>query len=408
MRILIASPTLPYPQSSGYAIRVFQVVHLLQRRHSVTLLAYADPTEEGDAITELRSHVPDLHVVPRSTTVSSKRAEQLATLISRQSFQRRHQYSGEFQQKLDELCARTAYDIINIETSGLGGFRFDPRAALVLTEHDIVYELLFRMFRTERSPFRRLYNRVEYSKVRRDEIGMWRSVAGCVTTSPREERIIRELAPQTPILVAPNGVDVEYFTPGDEPVDANVLVMTGFMKTRPNIDGALFFVRDVLPRIRAARPQVVVYLVGAAPPEEVRRLASDHVIVTDAVPDVRPYVRRAAVFVVPLRMGGGTRLKVLEGLSMLKPMVSTSLGCEGIDVEDGRDLLIADEPDAFAAAVLRLLADPALGRQLAERGQQRVMAQYRWAGIVDRQAAFYEQLLARRGTAGRAGQAAKY
>ena len=142
MRILIASPTLPYPQSSGYAIRVFQVVHLLQRRHSVTLLAYGDPSEEGDAIAELRGHVPDLHVVPRSTTVSSKRAEQLATLISRQSFQRRHQYSVEFQEKLDELSARAPYDIINIETSGLGGFRFDPRAALVLTEHDIVYELL--------------------------------------------------------------------------------------------------------------------------------------------------------------------------------------------------------------------------------------------------------------------------
>ena len=407
MRILIASPTLPYPQSSGYAIRVFQVVHLLQRRHSVTLLAYGDPSEEADAIAELRGHVPDLHVVPRSTTVSSKRAEQLATLISRQSFQRRHQYSVEFQEKLDELSARAPYDIINIETSGLGGFRFDPRAALVLTEHDIVYELLYRMYQTERSPFRRLYNRVEYSKVRRDEIRMWRGVAGCVTTSPREERIIRELAPQTPILVAPNGVDVDYFAPGDDPVDPNVLVMTGFMKTRPNIDGALFFVREVLPRIRAARPQVVVYLVGAAPPEEVRRLASDHVIVTDAVPDVRPYVRRAAVFVVPLRMGGGTRLKVLEGLSMLKPMVSTSLGCEGIDVEDGRHLLIADEPEAFAGAVLRLLEDPALGARLAAEGRQRVLSQYRWDAIVDRLETFYEQVATGERAPSAASRAAK-
>jgi glycosyltransferase involved in cell wall biosynthesis len=408
MRILIASPTLPYPQSSGYAIRVFQVVHRLQQRHSVTLLAYADASEERQSITELRAHVPDLHIVPRSTArVGSKRVEQLATLLSRQSFQRRHQYSAAFQQKLDELSRRAAYDVINIETSGLAGLRFDPRAALVLTEHDIVYELLYRMYQTERSPFRRLYNRMEYAKVRRDEIRTWRTVAGCVTTSPREERIIHEFAPATPILVAPNGVDVDYFAPGDEPIDPNALVMTGFMKTRPNIDGALFFVREVLPRIRAVRPQVVVYLVGAAPPDEVRRLAGEHVIVTDAVPDVRPYVRRAAVFVVPLRMGGGTRLKVLEGLSMRKPMVSTSLGCEGIDVEDKRHLLIADDADGFAGAVLRLLDDPALGRQLAGEGQQRVLSQYRWAGIVDRQEGFFEQLLERR-AAGRERQAAKY
>src|SRR5207247_623205 len=106
---------------------------------------------------------------------------------------------------------------------------------------------------------------------------------------------------------------------------------------------ALHFVRDIFPHILKVRPKAVFYIVGGDPPEEVKQLAGPNVVVTDTVPDVRPYVDRAAVFVVPLRMGGGTRLKVLEGLSMQKPMVSTSLGCEGIDVEHGRHLLIADE-----------------------------------------------------------------
>jgi len=372
MRILIACPTLPYPQSSGYAIRIFQLVRLLQQQHEVTLLTYGDPSDR-DASDELRALVPDLHVVQRGTTLTAKRLDQLTTLISRQSFQRRYQYSAEFQQKLDELSVR-AYDIINIEISSLAVFRFDPRAALVLDEHDIVYELLYRMAQTEQSPLRRLYNRVEYAKVRRDEIGAWRTVDGCLTTSPREERIIRQLAPSTPVLVAPNGVDVDYFSPGDEAIDPNALVMTGFMKTRPNIDGALYFVNEILPRIRAVRPQMMVYLVGAAPPEEIKRLASDHVVVTDAVPDVRPYVRRAAVFVVPLRMGGGTRLKVLEALSMNKAMVSTSLGCEGIDVEHGEHLLIADDAEEFAKAVLALCDDPVLATRLASRGRERVLS----------------------------------
>jgi len=167
------------------------------------------------------------------------------------------------------------------------------------------------------------------------------------------------------------------------------------MKYRPNVDAALYFVRQVLPQILAVRPALVFYIVGGEPPAEVRELAGPHVVVTGTVADVRPYVRNAAVFVVPLRMGGGTRLKVLEGLSMRKAMVSTTLGCEGIDVEDRRHLLIADTPAAFASAVLRLLQEPALGEALAEAGRDLVDRRYRWERVVGELEAFYDELLDR-------------
>ena len=174
--------------------------------------------------------------------------------------------------------------------------------------------------------------------------------------------------------------------------------MTGLMKYRPNVDGATFFVREILPRILRVRPAAIFYVVGGEPAPEVLRLAGPNVVVTGGVDDVRPYVHKAAVFVVPLRVGSGTRLKVLEGLSMGKPMVSTALGCEGIDVTDGEHLLVADQAAPFADAVLALMDDPARSRRLAEGGRALMLAQYRWETAGAALEAFYDRLVAARGT----------
>jgi glycosyltransferase involved in cell wall biosynthesis len=275
----------------------------------------------------------------------------------------------------------------------MSGFRFPATAARALVEHDIIFELWYRMYETERSPLRRLYNRVEYGKFRRDEIEAWRRADACVVTSARETPIIHRHVPDVPVFVAPNGVDVTYFAPSNEPVDPDVIVMTGFMKTRPNIDGATHFVQAILPLILKSRPSARFYIVGGSPPDEVRALAGPNVVVTGDVPDVRPYARMAAVVVVPLRIGGGTRLKILEGLAMQKPMVSTTLGAEGIDIRHGEHLLIADDPTQFARSVLDLMEQPALGQSLAAAGREMVDRTYQWGVISDRLEEFYDGLV---------------
>jgi len=300
------------------------------------------------------------------------------------------------QRSIDELAESSAYDVVFVESTPMGGYRFPSATTVVLTEHDIVYELLYRIYKTERSLARRIYNRIEYQKVKMHERALWRTVDGCIATSDREVPIIREHAPATPILVGPNGVDVDYFAPAGGDVDARAIVMTGFMKTRPNIDGALFFVNEVLPRVHAVRPDVTVYLVGGSPPDELMRCAGPRVVVTGEVPDVRPFIGRAAVFVVPLRMGGGTRLKVLEALSMEKPLVSTSIGCEGIDVQDGVHLLVADDAAEFADRVLTLLDDPPRGLLLARAGRALVERRYQWRAIVDDIDGFATDLVTRK------------
>jgi glycosyltransferase involved in cell wall biosynthesis len=394
VRILIIAPGLPYPPIWGFGIRVNQFLRLLARRHRVSLLTYEEPDEE-EKVRAVAALGVEVHTVPRAkSTDRAKRGAQLSSLFSTSSYQRRSSYSAAMQARLDELTGRERFDVIQIESSQLAGFHFPPGSAIVLDEHNIEYELLYRMYQTEGSPARRLYNRLEYAKFRHEEIDTWRRVSGCVMTSAREQEIVRQLAPDTPTIVGANAVDVDFFTASDRPASPDRIVMTGLMHYRPNIDGAVYFVQEILPRILTARPDAVFTIVGAGATDEVRRLAGPHVVVTGTVPDVRPYAHEAGAFVVPLRMGGGTRLKVLEGLSMRKAVVSTSVGCEGIEVVHGEHLLVADEPQSFADAVLRVLGDPGTAERLGARGHQLVAERYKWESVVERLEAFYGQLLA--------------
>ena len=274
----------------------------------------------------------------------------------------------------------------------MAGFDYGSSALVVLDEHNIEYELLYRMFRTEKSLTRRLYNGMEYLKFRHEEQQSWKQAGGCILTSEREEKILKAHLPNKPTITAPNGVDIDYFSPTTVPTKPNEIVFSGLMNYRPNIDGAQYLVREILPLLLAQHPDIHLTLVGMGAGDEIYELADPHVTVTGEVPDVRPYITQAAVVLVPLRMGSGTRLKVLEGLSMEKGIVSTSLGCEGIAVADGKHLLIADTPEAFAGAVTRLMRDPDLSSSLGKQGRTLVKEHYSWIPIIQEMEAFYDRM----------------
>lgn len=390
MNILLLCPWFPYPPNWGFAKRVYHILEVLARRHTVTLLTYTD----GDDAAQLSALATlcTVHTVPRRRHRFGKRLGQLASLPSPVSFQRRLIHTAAMQEALDTLSSGTPFDIIHVSTSQMACFRFDPRSTLVLDEHNVEYELYHRVAQAEGSLPRRVFNWLEYVKFKREEIAAWRAVDGCAMTSAREAQLVNELVPATPTEVVPNAVDTEFFAPSPAAVDPDMIVLTGLMKYRPNVDGAIYFVRDILPRIQRSRPKAKFYIVGGEAPPEVTRLASSSVVVTGGVDDVRPYVHAAAVFAVPLRMGSGTRLKVLEGLSMGKPMVSTAIGCEGIEVADRQHLLIADGADRFADAVLELMSDSALSRTLAVQGRALMLAKYRWDHVVETLEQFYARL----------------
>jgi sugar transferase (PEP-CTERM/EpsH1 system associated) len=393
LRILLVTPSIPYPPNWGFGIRVYQFLHQLSRSHRVSLVCYAQPDEE-DKVAALQKICYSVHTVPAPLSgTADKRAAQLASLFSPRSFQTGSLRTRSMQNLLTSLLNAEPFDLVQIESSQLGSYNFGTQPVFIVDEHNLEYELLQRMIHTERSPLRKLYNFSEYIKFRREEQRCWQRADACILTSEREQTILKNHLPGKLTHVAPNGVDIEFFQPSPSLPNPDSLVFTGLISYRPNTDAVIFFVKEVLPLIVQKRPRTVFYIVGMGAPDEVTRLAGPNVVVTGKVDDVRPYIQDASVFVVPLRMGSGTRLKVLEGLAMGKAMVSTRLGCEGIHVRDGEHLLMADDPALFARATLNLMEDRKTALRLGEAGRALVEQEYSWASIVQAMNDFHWQAL---------------
>jgi polysaccharide biosynthesis protein PslH len=395
MKILVVSPHLPFP-NWGFGTRVNQLVRLLGEHHQISVLSYVRP-DETDAAKALGHHCHAVYSVPAPSPLRGhKRLAQLAYLGSLRPYQMRRLHSGRMQSAIDDLMRSEQFDVVQVESAHAASFDYGDHSLQVLDEHNLEYELLYRMFHSERSLGRRLYNGLEYLKVRHSEELSWRHFAACLATSERERAVIAGRNGGKPVEVIPNGVDLDQFQPQLEAPDPDNIVFTGILTYRPNSDAVVHFVSNILPLIRRSRPTAHLTVVGVGASDEIKRLARPGVEITDWVPDVRPYLARAAVVVVPIRMGSGTRLKVLEAFAMGKAIVSTSVGCEGLSGVPGEHLLIADQPTEFAEEVIRLLANRKLAAKLGEAGRLLVESRYGWPSIALRLERFYARLLVTR------------
>jgi glycosyltransferase involved in cell wall biosynthesis len=271
------------------------------------------------------------------------------------------------------------------------GRRAAPR--LIFDVHNAAYLLQRRACLTDlRVPRRWIaaaYSWVQWRKLAAYERQVCRAADRVIAVSEADRDALLRLIPGAEITVVPNGVDLAFLSPGVVPplpgLQAPALVFTGKMDYRPNVDAVLWFVEAVLPLITAQAPAAHLYVVGQQPHARLAGLAGHPAVtVTGRVPDVRPYIAGAAVYVVPLRIGGGTRLKVLEAMAMGQAIVSTRLGCDGFPFEDGREVVFADDPAAFAAHVLALVQDRARAAALGQRARAYVAAHFGWDAIVPR------------------------
>jgi glycosyltransferase involved in cell wall biosynthesis len=268
----------------------------------------------------------------------------------------------------------------------------------VLVEQNIEYLLLRQIALARPRLTSRIAGLLDAVKTRRVEERAWRSFDACAVVSARDRDIVARAVPTARIRVLPNGVDTTHFAP-QEPQSGpqgHTLVLTGTVGYYPNLHGILWFLREVFPRVRAACPDASLQIVGQASEEARHQIGQiEGVVLTGRVPDVRPYVAAGAVFIVPLHIGGGTRLKVLEAMAQGKAIVSTPVGCEGLDVVDGQHLLVAATPHAFASAIVRLLADPALRARLGASARRLAVERYDWGSIAGELEQFYQELVCR-------------
>jgi glycosyltransferase involved in cell wall biosynthesis len=267
----------------------------------------------------------------------------------------------------------------------MGQFRLPDNVLRVLDLHNIEHELVERRAATARRLSRRMTLGLEARKVRREEMAACRRFDLLLTTSDRETQLLRSWGmPSVETMV--NTIDTATFTPPDRPRDAGPrLAFVGTTHVDANREGLRWFMEAVFPLVRRAVPEVELDIVGGAPPPDIQAFdAMPGVRVTGYVKDVRDYMAEARVLVVPLLSGGGTRLKVLEGLSFGVPTVSTAIGAEGLGLTPGEHLLIADDPRSFADGVISVLGDPALRDRLQAVGRRFVEEHYDWRAVQGR------------------------
>ncbi|HYR62340.1 MAG TPA: glycosyltransferase [Actinomycetota bacterium] len=377
LNILIVSPSLPYP-FSGFGTRVWQLIRHLSGAHRVTVLTFVRP-DEAETIPTVAAICGRIEVVMRPPSQGlGRRVSQLLLAFSPLPYAGLEQRTRQMQSRLDALVAAEGFDIVLMESTRLGALTVPAGPAVIYDEHNIEYELLRRMREGERSRCRRVFNGLEYHKFKRLEHRCWNTCAGVALTSDREEPIVRSHAPHTPTAVVPNGVDVDFFAPTQQEPEPMTVVFTGMLSYRPNLDAAQLLVDEIMPRVRHTHPDALLRIVGHIEQAELERLRDPHVDVTGWVLDVRVPMAQAAVVVAPLRMGGGTRLKIVEALGMGKAVISTTVGCEGLAVNSGEHLLVADDPDSFAGEVVRVLSDPQLARRLGAAGRALAVREYSW------------------------------
>jgi glycosyltransferase involved in cell wall biosynthesis len=299
------------------------------------------------------------------------------------------------------------FDIVNLEFTFLGDC--DLRRAppgekppvLVVDSHNIDYDIARQYVTAGGSLARRLYAEVNWRKLRREELGTYSDADGVYLCSVADQQRLLGEIPQPRTIVIPNAANTEFYKPrlSDPQADGRSIVFFGLMSYMPNIDGATHFIDEIWPRIAKANPQARCKIIGGSPPASLLALAGPGIEFTGFVPDLRPHLAEAAAIVVPLRIGGGTRLKIVEAMAMSKAIVSTTLGAEGIEGAPGRDILIADEPAAFADAVARLLNEPELARRIGNSARELSEARYAWSSAAQTLAGFFQKILQSRSAA---------
>ncbi len=394
--ILMVAPYLPVPANFGGALRIFNLLKHLAETHKVILLA---PGSESDLAAAWGLHeICDVTLVPaRSTSRQAadhhKRLTQLQSFAGGKSFLELSSYNPQLQAALDRLFMTRSIDLVQLEFPETSLYTLPRPVPAVFDAHNVEHDLLQRVAHSSVSSARRAFNLIESRKVRRLEISAWDRATVCVATSESDAERMRCLT-STRVEVVPNGVDLEAFGSAQQAVpQAGHVVFTGAMRHQPNADGASWYAREVHPLVQRHIPTATLSIVGADPPAAVQALSSTSIEVTGEVDDVRPYLGAAQVVAVPLWSGGGTRLKILEAFAAGRPVVSTTIGAEGIDARDGEHLLLADSPQAFAQAIVRLSEDRELADRLAFAGRQLVEERYGWDRVSRKLIEIHDQLL---------------
>ena len=376
-RVLMVSPYSPYPPVHGGAVRMLALLRRASVGADVTLLSYADTQAELDprSTAELQAACRDVVVIERDTTAVG------GVLMPNKT---RGFCSHLMPDEIEYWLDADDFDVIQIEYTHLAHLMPPPTPGLlrVLVEHDVSFVSIARAQAAAEDAPARIAFWFDWMRMLRYELAAVASSDLVLTMSETDRDVLDGYVDTRHVVPIPNGVDCKAFPFAHDGHDAASILFVGFFRHEPNVEAVRYFCREVLPRVRARVPTARFRVVGAYPPDVIRRLAADPAIeVTGRVDDIAPYYRSSAVFVAPVLQGSGTRLKILEAMASGCPVVSTTIGAEGLGTRSGQELLLADTAPAMADAIVRLLEHPDESAALARRARALVEARFDWDAI---------------------------
>ena len=395
MKILFLSPTVPFPLTDGGRIRVYNLLKQIAQKSDVTLLALETQPTDPEGVAELRELGIQVHLVPHASTLPRVSLGTLTkAFLKRQPITVARYDVPVYRRKLKALLANEAFDLVHYEMFHVAQFHTETDLPSILSQQNVDSAIWRRLCSETANPFYKFAYWTQQLAFQRYERLLSPKFNVVTCTSDIDAAVFGQHCSKDAIEIIPNGVDITHYHPdftGEAPAH---LIYIGSMDWYPNEDAVAFFADEVLPQIQEKVPDVAFSIVGGNPSARVQKLAErDGIVVTGRVPEIKPYFAEATVFVVPLRIGSGTRLKILEALGMGKAIVSTSVGAEGLDLRNDEEICIADEPTDFADAVTRLLTDPELRRRIGENGRARVERDYDWRSIGEKLHTLYTKIL---------------
>jgi polysaccharide biosynthesis protein PslH len=401
MRILMISNYLPYPQNSGGRIRIYNLLRRVASHHEVSLIAFLESPSDAEGVSHLQQFCARVETVNfQERSRLAKVPDFLRYALEGKPPELTLLHSEELVDKIRQLCSMIDFDIVQIESVMglyLGSLPQTGRYKSILMFQNFTFQQDSRVSGVERRFDRKVRALLNSVAMRYWEPRYAENFDRCTTVSRADQHLLMNANPRLHVDVIPNGVDIEKYQPLPQPADNALfsLLFIGTMGYPPCVDAVLYFCSEIFPVIRQAISTTEFWIVGRDPRPEVLELSGSDVHVTGQVEDVIPYYQQCAICVVPLRSGGGTRLKILEAMALGRPVVSTTIGCEGLDVVDGEHLLIADTPRQFAEKTMLLLNDRQLYQYITANGRKLVEAHYGWDKIADRLMDVYAEMVAK-------------
>ncbi len=402
MKVLLLTQIVPYPPDSGPKVKTYYLLRSLAQHHQITLVAFTRNEQEERDAAALHDLCEEVHTVHLHRSRMRDLSALATSMLHNRSWLMERDNQPEMHQLLAGLVQQAKqsgqpFDLVHADQLNMAMFADRLPLPRLLDQHNAVWTIFKRMALQERGP-KRIFLEREWRLLKRFEGDVCGRFEAVTSVSEEDRRALFEaIGTARDMPVIPIAVDANREQPIPRMPDAKAVLSMATMMWPPNVDGVMWFARDIYPIIHKALPETRFFVVGQRPVAEVRALpeSDPSIEVTGYVADPNSYIAQSACLIVPLRSGGGMRVKILEALARGIPIVSTTIGYEGIDLQPGKHLLVADTPQDFAEAVVRLIREPDFGRELARQGRERLLERYDWRAVYPAMEAAYQQAVAR-------------